>query len=68
MPLGHDARVAVRGLLLTPGQALLVALTLGLAIGANSATSTSGAFSVNPAVLNCAPSHAPPDCSRRASA
>lgn len=35
---GHDLRLAARGLLRTPGQTLLVVLTLGLAIGANSAS------------------------------
>lgn len=38
MPLGHDVRVAVRGLLRAPGQALLVVLTPGLAIVANCAS------------------------------
>jgi len=36
--LGHDLRVVGRGLLRTPGVTLLIVLTLGLAIGANSAT------------------------------
>ena len=36
--LGHDLRVVARGLLRAPGATLLVVLTLGLAIGANSAT------------------------------
>ena len=38
MHLGHDLRVVGRGLLRAPGLTLLVVLTLGIAIGANSAT------------------------------
>jgi len=38
MHLGHDLRVVGRGLLRAPALTVLVVLTLGLAIGANSAT------------------------------
>lgn len=38
MHLGHDLRLVGRGLLRAPGLTLLVVLTLGMAIGANSAT------------------------------
>lgn len=38
MQLAHDLRIVARGLLRSPGVTLLVVLTLGLAIGANSAT------------------------------
>jgi len=36
--LGHDLRVVLRGFRQTPAPAVLIVLTLGLAIGANSAT------------------------------
>jgi hypothetical protein len=38
MQLAHDLRVVGRGLRRAPGRTLLVVLTLGLAIGVNSAT------------------------------
>jgi hypothetical protein len=38
MHVGHDLRVVLRGLLRAPALTFLVVLTLGLAIGANSAT------------------------------